>query len=103
MRVLRVPQLNLILFRGREMNLGTALGQLLHHHRNIPSGPHAISEKSNDGMRSPSHDSVGMEAEKKIGSAEQLLNGAKGWIWWGKPMWHDMGYLAVCFSFSTSL
>lgn len=22
----------------------------------------------------------------------------KGWVWWGRPMWHDMGYLAVCWN-----
>lgn len=24
-----------------------------------------------------------------------ITRGAKKFIWWGRPMWHDMGYMAV--------
>lgn len=87
--------------RGREISLGTALGELLHHRRHQPSQSdestlQAMSEKAHTGgVRTPSHDSAETEGERKIGMGQQVLVGAMGWIWWGKPMWHDMGYIAV--------
>ena len=33
--------------------------------------------------------------EKEEGGVAKVVEGAKGWIWWGKPIWHDLGYVAV--------
>lgn len=37
------------------------------------------------------------EAEVKV-----VARDMKGWVWWGRPMWHDMGYLAVRPEFPSS-
>ena len=34
--------------------------------------------------------------KQKLEDEKDLLKEAtKEWIWWGKPLWHDLGYLAV--------
>ncbi|ORY23280.1 hypothetical protein BCR39DRAFT_566903 [Naematelia encephala] len=69
---------------GRESQFGTALGELLHYHRNHPSG----SSTSVNKEQSP-------ERDDSIGHEVKVVLGASGWVWWGKPLWHDMGYLAA--------
>ncbi len=93
--------------RGRAVTFSSALGEVLHHRRKQPrhtdeSTLQALCEKvklAEHGRRSPSPDSAptkeGVEAEKSGGTGLKVVNDPKSWIWWGKPMWHDMGYLAV--------
>ncbi|WVQ94132.1 hypothetical protein IAU59_001210 [Kwoniella sp. CBS 9459] len=101
--------------RGREINFGTALGQVLHHRRRIPSHtPWATEDIKHDithvqshslvtGEHTPSSNSSMTRAagvEHGGGKADESDEavwpaGARGFIWWGKPLWHDMGYLAA--------
>lgn len=76
---------------GREMTFGTALGNLLHQRRHLP--PNELKRLE----QKFTSDSEGVP-EKTSGPRMAMEKGkaAKGWIWWGKPMWHDLGYLAVC-------
>ncbi|WVQ82815.1 hypothetical protein IAT38_004947 [Cryptococcus sp. DSM 104549] len=116
--------------RGREINFGTALGQLLHHRRHTPRhitlSPSEISasrsrsrsvsqppptqtgssRSSSPTVRDPPSRCQPMQLAKnnnpstegKGGGGHDLVQmpaGAEGFVWWGKPMWHDMGYLAA--------
>lgn len=38
------------------------------------------------------HDEGSSESRRMKRAAQ---GGARGWVWWGKPMWRDMGYDAV--------
>ncbi|TYJ51600.1 hypothetical protein B9479_007826 [Cryptococcus floricola] len=94
--------------RGREINFGTALGQLLHHRRF--TSPQA-TVGSSDLSKLLSHTStssanLGDSHTQNVGNSDRgrskldeegakVMEGAKGFVWWGKPMWHDMGYLAA--------
>ena len=102
------PQVILKNFSGREITFGTALGDMLHHRRQQPSHSdesvlQALSEKvKREGRRTPSPDSARSKSgaksdnEKKVGKVNIGAAAAQGWIWWGKPLWHDLGYVAVC-------
>lgn len=80
---------------------------MLHHRRQQPSHSdesvlQALSERAKHEVgRNPSPDSaqsrhgVDKENEKQVGKVNIGAGGAKGWIWWGKPLWHDLGYVAV--------
>ncbi|KAK4683500.1 hypothetical protein P7C73_g6752, partial [Tremellales sp. Uapishka_1] len=70
--------------RGRESNFGTALGKVLHHRRRMNNS----SSNSNDLSANSSRTNVEDEQNGPEGAA-------KGFVWWGKPMWHDLGYLAA--------
>jgi len=120
--------------RGREIQFGTALGELLHRHRqmetshnrneleqmfhktghlNLHSDRARRSDDESDSSRTAVGPATGGESESApgigadlnalraagsrmihCGSGRRGLRGAKGWVWWGKPLWHDMGYLA---------
>ncbi|KAL7420717.1 hypothetical protein Q5752_004668 [Cryptotrichosporon argae] len=54
--------------RGRETNFGTALSRVLHRRR-----------------------AAGTVSE----AGDEMPEGAKGFVWWGRPLWHDMGYDAA--------
>jgi hypothetical protein len=97
--------------RGRELNFGTALGMLLHHRRRAHrSGRRYIAgilkghgdagdEGGADGAdgdgaeQKPSCD--WSEGKEDGGGGVEWPSGAKGFLWWGKPLWHDLGYVAV--------
>ena len=61
------------------------------------NGPESVGLEGEKkvGMGERGSDLAGLEGEKKIGLGKQVLEGAKGWVWWGKPLWHDLGYVAV--------
>ncbi|WVR03099.1 hypothetical protein IAU60_000089 [Kwoniella sp. DSM 27419] len=88
--------------RGRETNFGTALGQLLHHRRGVAADAtiamddikHDISHISSHTTLTGEHERI--KAVKQHHTDEAAWpSGAKGFVWWGKPMWHDLGYLAA--------
>ncbi|WWD22643.1 hypothetical protein CI109_107136 [Kwoniella shandongensis] len=97
--------------RGREINFGTALGQVLHHRRKTPSHTSLALEdvksqiEHDTGRTSTTssgtlHQSNGEAVRGKIDNDDEANGiswpaGAKGFVWWGKPMWHDLGYLAA--------
>jgi hypothetical protein len=97
--------------RGREIDFGTALGQLLHRRRKLQNSgdqpneqPHssecAQGRTSNTftsemNLRGPRDPNIKGKGNGGDGEKMQLPAGVKGFIWWGKPMWHDLGYLAV--------
>jgi len=60
---------------GREIKFGTALGEILHHNR----------------LRDTDDRSHEIYREK----GKTTVPDTSSWVWWGKPLWHDMGYLAV--------
>lgn len=80
--------------RGREINFGTAIGQLLSHRRHTP---HYATMDSSTLMK-PSNELT--YASPNLRKSQQeikdgITRGAKKFIWWGRPMWHDMGYMAA--------
>jgi hypothetical protein len=94
--------------RGRELNFGTALGMLLHHRRrshqsgrrhitgvtgNADAGDEGGAGGSNGVEQRPSCDWT--EGKEESGDGVEWPSGAKGFLWWGKPLWHDLGYVAV--------
>ncbi|WVF66527.1 hypothetical protein IAT40_001267 [Kwoniella sp. CBS 6097] len=96
--------------RGREINFGTALGQVLHHRRKTPSHAslaaedirhdithiHSLAEGHTPSSHSSMTRTAGLDREKAEDTEEAVWPaGAKGFVWWGKPLWHDMGYLAA--------
>ncbi|KAK8844803.1 hypothetical protein IAR55_006653 [Kwoniella newhampshirensis] len=95
--------------RGRETNFGTALGQVLHHRRKTPSHTSLSLEEVNSHVEhQPTRTSTtssgtiqangGAFGDKGRSTDEDGVDwptGAKGFVWWGKPMWHDLGYLAA--------
>ncbi|OCF60193.1 hypothetical protein L486_02873 [Kwoniella mangroviensis CBS 10435] len=84
-----------VLDRGREINFGTALGELLNYRRSVPRE----TGFKLDRIKSRSHSASTPPATSDSGDDgngdESWLSDKKGFIWWGKPMWHDMGYLAA--------
>ena len=85
--------------RGREITFGTALGDLLHHRRK--TSPNEM-EKLSPGHPGPhSGDSLtangtnGTSADPKQGNSAEKDVDLHTYVWWGKPMWHDLGYCAV--------
>jgi len=95
--------------RGRESNFGTALGKLLHHRRRVSStsnettslrkgktegglsrGDRVIDTDEERPSTASSSTQIGEDNQKGIAEV-----GSKGFVWWGKPLWHDLGYLAV--------
>ncbi|WRT63184.1 uncharacterized protein IL334_000087 [Kwoniella shivajii] len=91
--------------RGREINFGTALGQVLHHRRNVPGHTNLKSDeiKSHSEPDSTNSSQVepqpgpgqGQKSESALESDSEWPAEKKGFVWWGKPLWHDMGYLAA--------
>ncbi|OCF34900.1 hypothetical protein I317_05149 [Kwoniella heveanensis CBS 569] len=85
--------------RGREINFGTALGQVLHHRRRTPSHAFiAVEDIKHDitHVHSRSHlNNDSAEGHSTPSDEAVWPAGAQGFIWWGKPLWHDMGYLAA--------
>ncbi|RSH84033.1 hypothetical protein EHS25_005278 [Saitozyma podzolica] len=94
--------------RGRELNFGTALGMLLHHRRrshqsgrrhitgvtgNADAGDEGGAGGSNGVEQRPSCDWT--EGKEESGDGVEWPSGAKGFLWWGKPLWHDLGYVAA--------
>jgi len=106
--------------RGREIQFGTALGDLLVHRRNMRASHDPADVKdvydqvSQRKPQSNRHNDESDSARTRLGEVEAIvrektedlgrvihtgsgqrgLRGAEGWVWWGKPMWHDMGYTA---------
>lgn len=72
---------------GREHEFGTALGNFL-----SPS----FRERIEYDFSSKRKRRI-MSGSKTTGDPQrhEYPNGSKGWIWWGRPQWHDMGYFAV--------
>ncbi|WVW81228.1 hypothetical protein I302_103219 [Kwoniella bestiolae CBS 10118] len=88
-----------VLDRGREINFGTALGKLLNHRRSVPrkTGLKLDEIKSHIGTISTS---TSTSDEGGAGDdGQDWLSDKKGFVWWGKPMWHDLGYLAAIVQF----
>ncbi len=90
--------------RGRETAFGTALGRLLHRRRVLPKSSSSASPSSKnqtkrgqDEKKLGLNDSTESENGGKTGDGEDRNGVVKksGFVWWGKPMWHDLGYLAV--------
>lgn len=88
--------------RGREINFGTALGQVLHHRRRVPSHTtlaveevkshveHEASRSSTTSSRTLDQANKG-PVKGKLGADDdddetEWPAGAKGFVWWGKPM-----------------
>ncbi|EIW73039.1 hypothetical protein TREMEDRAFT_22078, partial [Tremella mesenterica DSM 1558] len=80
--------------RGRETDFGTALGHLLHSRRRLTSHrASSSSEKTlSPGGTSESPSPTPEEQSKQDG---EMPDGAKRFVWWGKPLWRDMGYIAA--------
>lgn len=100
--------------RGRELNFGTALGMLLHHRRRSHrSGRRHITGVTGHGDAADDDEAGGAggaggatgmeqrpscdwsEGKEDSGDGVEWPSGAKGFLWWGKPLWHDLGYDAV--------
>ena len=85
--------------RGREISFGTAIGELLHHHRQ----PSSALEDDLKSREKPDHAAKELEGGHErvgVGASDPIYKhdqggSKKGWLWWGKPMWHDLGYMAV--------
>ncbi|WWC90228.1 uncharacterized protein L201_005161 [Kwoniella dendrophila CBS 6074] len=94
-----------VLDRGREINFGTALGKLLNHRRNVhPKKTLALNEiKSHlepNSTTTTNSSTSGINTSSNIEDNEDhWLSDKKGFVWWGKPMWHDFGYLAAIVQF----
>ena len=98
---------------GREITFGTAIGDLLHYRQHVSSGSNEallkdafekfkwhIEESSEcSGGDRTAHPSDTDLSGRKNGQAGPNENKKKKWIWWGKPMWHDLGYCAVSWRF----
>lgn len=75
---------------GRETSAGTTLGHMIHRPRQ--SG--VQNRTSTEGATfngSPDVETRGYEGDTEL--VERTRSGA--WVWWGKPLWHDIGYVAV--------
>ncbi|XAO22397.1 hypothetical protein I312_101167 [Cryptococcus bacillisporus CA1280] len=81
--------------RGREINFGTAIGQLLHHRRHTPHNATLNSSTLVNPSEERSYTASSTPPNSKQDIKTGIVEGAKGFIWWGKPMWHDMGYMAA--------
>ncbi|OXG28955.1 hypothetical protein C361_00609 [Cryptococcus neoformans Tu259-1] len=84
--------------RGREINFNTAIGQLLSHRRHTPHYATLDSStlaKSSNELTYATSNSRKSQQEIKEGIAKRT----KRFIWWGRPMWHDMGYMAAIIQF----
>ncbi|WVQ87588.1 hypothetical protein IAS59_001314 [Cryptococcus gattii] len=87
--------INEALDRGREINFGTAIGQLLHHRRHTPHNATLDSSTLVNPSEERSYTASSTPPNSKQDLKTGIVAGAKGFIWWGKPMWHDMGYIAA--------
>ncbi|KAJ9093530.1 hypothetical protein QFC21_006364 [Naganishia friedmannii] len=91
--------------RGRESNFGASLYHLAHPHRTTSS-----STSTNDTVQHHRGSSNSSSSEKMVtpGDAEKCGGGGgdrwiddttlpekQKFLWWGKPQWHDIGYLAA--------
>lgn len=74
---------------GQETSANTGLGQLLDRHRQIKKSATKTPAGCDVG--------VGIPFIEKRGSDPDMTRGASSgaWQWWGKPLWHDIGYVAV--------
>jgi len=69
---------------GRETDFGTALEHVFTDH------PQPNERRGSD--TTASSDDAVVAGKEKQGKSP---GGTKRFKWWGKPMWHDMGYMAV--------
>ncbi|WVQ72230.1 hypothetical protein IAR50_001779 [Cryptococcus sp. DSM 104548] len=91
--------------RGREISFGTALGQLLTHRRfTSPQATVGSSElskllshtsTSSAALNDPRTRNDGNANGGRVNIDGEEGKVVQGFVWWGKPMWHDMGYLAA--------
>ncbi|KIR30948.1 hypothetical protein I309_00301 [Cryptococcus deuterogattii LA55] len=81
--------------RGREINFGTAIGQLLHHRRHTPHNATLNSSTLVNPSEERSYTASSTPPKSQQDIKTWIVEGAKGFIWWGRPMWHDMGYIAA--------
>ena len=85
--------------RGRETDFGTALGSLLHSRRRLPcykrTDPKDLGHSRASRSSSETRNENTVQNTDSAKSIHESPAGAQGFLWWGKPLWHDLGYLAV--------
>ncbi|ORX35146.1 hypothetical protein BD324DRAFT_634045 [Kockovaella imperatae] len=92
--------------RGREINFGTAIGQLLHHRRHVDQEKdaehhkliqdHVLHHRERHSSSTTLSHAVNTDGGTEKNGKQSKV---KPWIWWGPPMWHDMGYCAAVIQF----
>lgn len=72
---------HVLTYRGREHEFGSAIGKLLR-----------------PGIRKRIEYAWSPNEKNRVASGDPWYHnreGARGFVWWGRPQWHDMGYFAV--------
>ncbi|WWC57546.1 uncharacterized protein I303_100078 [Kwoniella dejecticola CBS 10117] len=87
--------------RGREIHLDSSFGKILHHrrkqHPQSTINPTKLnSQQSNVSDSLPSSRDT---SQDELPNPSKQRKTEKKFLWWGKPMWHDMGYLAAIIQF----
>ncbi|WWC67354.1 uncharacterized protein I206_101262 [Kwoniella pini CBS 10737] len=85
-----------VLNRGKEIHFNSSFGKLLHHRRK--QQPESTI-KSDIVKSKHKHGNTSFNTSTETSQDDLPISNKNKFIWWGKPMWHDMGYLAALIQF----